>query len=316
MSNKSEDSTQVHSPPTSPSKHAMTTNESSSPSSSLSPNNSNNNNRIHIASKKKYSYSFNVKRAASSEQQPQQQQQQQQSNLLSPVDENNKSTRNSLVPAPQTTERRGSIFAQFKNKLFKNTNEATSPDKDASTASNATNMHRRSGSNTSTNSSECSSPTSMNENDGEESSPTKRSPTKAKHKKKHKNSAQPASQLMSRLDAFHDKQENALILKQAYYSLLCAILDPTAHMREKHSFHFKTFNKLTTCDECKSILWGINKQGLQCQKCFMNIHEKCQELIQEDCAQQRVKNHHKTIHGSHHHHQQHQHHGSTSGTSS
>jgi hypothetical protein len=48
------------------------------------------------------------------------------------------------------------------------------------------------------------------------------------------------------------------VLKQAYYSLLCAALDPVSYVHESHNFQLKTFTKLTTCDECKSVLWGIS----------------------------------------------------------
>ena len=168
--------------------------------------------------------------------------------------------------------RRNSLFMQFKNKIkdgFKNRGETN---RSSSSSSSSENMS----------SGEDSDP-NHNESTGDrDDTDAKKSKKGKKRHKSNKHSKMPIK------DPFHDKQESLLILKQAYYSLLCAILDPTSHMREKHSFQFKTFNKLTTCDECKSILWGLNKQGLQCQKCFMNIHEKCQELIQEDCAQQRI----------------------------
>ncbi len=53
-----------------------------------------------------------------------------------------------------------------------------------------------------------------------------------------------------------NEKKQAEILKQAYYSLLCAALDPVSYVHESHSFQSKTFTKLTTCDECKSVLWG------------------------------------------------------------
>lgn len=59
------------------------------------------------------------------------------------------------------------------------------------------------------------------------------------------------------------------------------------HYFQSHNFQLKTFTKLTTCDECKSVLWGIHKQGLQCSKCSMCVHEKCLELIQEDCSSEK-----------------------------
>ena len=56
--------------------------------------------------------------------------------------------------------------------------------------------------------------------------------------------------------ADEDITKNVKILKGAYYSLLCAILDPTAHMRETHTLQLKSYSKITFCDECHSVLWG------------------------------------------------------------
>ena len=61
-----------------------------------------------------------------------------------------------------------------------------------------------------------------------------------------------------------DTERNTLILKESYYNLLCAILDPSAHVRKIHNFQKKTFGKPTNCEECHSILWGIEivKKGI------------------------------------------------------
>jgi hypothetical protein len=56
-----------------------------------------------------------------------------------------------------------------------------------------------------------------------------------------------------------NERKQAEILKQAYYSLLCAALDPVSYVHESHNFQSKTFTKLTTCDECKSVLWGTSQ---------------------------------------------------------
>ncbi len=80
------------------------------------------------------------------------------------------------------------------------------------------------------------------------------------------------------------------ILKQTYYNLLCALLDPNARLNQPHNFQLKTFTKITTCDECHSVLWGIHKQGLQCTKCNMCLHEKCLELIQIGCIKSKLAN--------------------------
>ena len=83
------------------------------------------------------------------------------------------------------------------------------------------------------------------------------------------------------------KEQSSVLLKQAYQSLLSAVLDPIAHLREKHNFQLKILAKIVTCDGCHGVLWGIHRQGLQCTKCCLSIHEKCQELVQENCTQLR-----------------------------
>jgi hypothetical protein len=77
------------------------------------------------------------------------------------------------------------------------------------------------------------------------------------------------------------------MLRHAYYNLMCSILDPNAQLTLPHQFQAKTFTKITTCDECRSVLWGIHKQGLQCTRCNMCLHEKCQELTQVGCVRAR-----------------------------
>lgn len=32
-----------------------------------------------------------------------------------------------------------------------------------------------------------------------------------------------------------------------------------------HTFEEKSFGHLTYCDNCKQLLWGVRKQGLQCK---------------------------------------------------
>ncbi len=54
-------------------------------------------------------------------------------------------------------------------------------------------------------------------------------------------------------------ENDNLILKEAYTSLLCAILDPSSHLRKNHNFQKKTFGKPTNCEECHAIVWGIIK---------------------------------------------------------
>ncbi|KAF8988710.1 hypothetical protein BGZ52_003314 [Haplosporangium bisporale] len=46
-----------------------------------------------------------------------------------------------------------------------------------------------------------------------------------------------------------------------------------------HKFQEKTFTKLTYCDYCTKLLWGVAKQG-----CHYNCHKKCSELVYNNCV--------------------------------
>ncbi|KAF9911459.1 hypothetical protein BX616_010586 [Lobosporangium transversale] len=54
-------------------------------------------------------------------------------------------------------------------------------------------------------------------------------------------------------------------------------------MRSTHKFHEKTFTKLTYCDYCTKLLWGVAKQGVSCEGCHFNCHKKCSELVYDNC---------------------------------
>ncbi|KAF9189576.1 hypothetical protein BGZ51_009471 [Haplosporangium sp. Z 767] len=50
-----------------------------------------------------------------------------------------------------------------------------------------------------------------------------------------------------------------------------------------HQFQEKTFTKLTYCDYCTKLLWGVAKQGVTCEGCHYNCHKKCSELVYNNC---------------------------------
>ncbi|KAG0040684.1 hypothetical protein BGZ82_011222 [Podila clonocystis] len=52
-----------------------------------------------------------------------------------------------------------------------------------------------------------------------------------------------------------------------------------------HKFQEKTFTKLTYCDYCTKLLWGVAKQGVTCEGCHYNCHKKCSELVYNNCVQ-------------------------------
>lgn len=40
----------------------------------------------------------------------------------------------------------------------------------------------------------------------------------------------------------------------------------------------------TFCDHCGSLLYGLMRQGVQCQDCGTNAHKRCQSLVPKNCG--------------------------------
>lgn len=51
-----------------------------------------------------------------------------------------------------------------------------------------------------------------------------------------------------------------------------------------HRFSLHNYRRPTFCDHCGSCLYGIVKQGLQCESCKMNIHKRCQKNVAKNCG--------------------------------
>lgn len=51
-----------------------------------------------------------------------------------------------------------------------------------------------------------------------------------------------------------------------------------------HKFKTKTYKFLTFCDHCGSLLWGLIRQGQQCQACKVNVHKKCTLVMPHTCG--------------------------------
>lgn len=49
-------------------------------------------------------------------------------------------------------------------------------------------------------------------------------------------------------------ENNKDMLNETYNSFISAVLDPTSHMKEEHSFQLKSFAKPIQCDHCMSIM--------------------------------------------------------------
>jgi len=51
-----------------------------------------------------------------------------------------------------------------------------------------------------------------------------------------------------------------------------------------HRFVVHNYKLFTFCDHCGSLLYGLIKQGLQCQACNMNVHKRCQKNVANNCG--------------------------------
>ena len=51
-----------------------------------------------------------------------------------------------------------------------------------------------------------------------------------------------------------------------------------------HRFAVHTYSTFTFCEHCGSLLWGLLRQGLQCEACRMNVHRRCQKNVPNNCG--------------------------------
>uniref|UniRef100_A0A1B6L1S0 Protein kinase C n=1 Tax=Graphocephala atropunctata TaxID=36148 RepID=A0A1B6L1S0_9HEMI len=51
-----------------------------------------------------------------------------------------------------------------------------------------------------------------------------------------------------------------------------------------HRFVVHNYKRFTFCDHCGSLLYGLIRQGLQCEVCSMNVHKRCQRNVANNCG--------------------------------
>lgn len=51
-----------------------------------------------------------------------------------------------------------------------------------------------------------------------------------------------------------------------------------------HKFRIHTFMLPAFCDHCGSLLFGLMRQGLQCEVCRLNIHKRCERNVASHCG--------------------------------
>ncbi|CAJ0572176.1 unnamed protein product, partial [Mesorhabditis spiculigera] len=55
-----------------------------------------------------------------------------------------------------------------------------------------------------------------------------------------------------------------------------------------HVFAARTFHKPTFCDHCGSLLYGLVRQGMQCNSCHSNVHKRCHENAAHNCGMEPI----------------------------